>query len=335
MKLRAILISSSAVVLSSCGNLQSMLAPGGPAADNLAHLGWFVFVLFLVIAVIMWGLIAWVSLRRRGSFQHHQPVDAGGGQNWILIGGFAIPFVILAVVFVSGLKGMSVFPLHGHAGTPPDIRVTGHQWWWQIEYVKGPAHERFITASEIHIPVGQPVDIDLTSIDVIHSFFVPRLHGKVDLIPGQMNRIRIQASTAGVYRGQCAEYCGAQHAHMILYVVADPPEAYQRWRTTQMQEAPEPASDQEKRGQALFLERPCATCHTVRGTMAGGRVGPDLTHFGSRLGLASNAYWNNDANLSAWVTHAQALKPDVVMPNITQFRGNELHDIVAYLRQLR
>ena len=334
MKLRAILISSSAVVLSSCGNLQSMLAPGGPAADNLAHLGWFVFVLFLVIAVIMWGLIAWVSLRRRGSFQHHQPVDAGGGQNWILIGGFAIPFVILAVVFVSGLKGMSVFPLHGHAGTPPDIRVTGHQWWWQIEYVKGPAHERFITASEIHIPVGQPVDIDLTSIDVIHSFFVPRLHGKVDLIPGQMNRIRIQASTAGVYRGQCAEYCGAQHAKMALTVIAEAPGDFERWLMANRAPAPTPTTPDQQHGQEIVVKGPCSLCHAITGTSAGGRTAPDLTHVASRSTLAAGSLPNTRGYLAGWIADPQHVKPGSRMPP-TGLQGGDLQDVLAYLETLK
>lgn len=321
-------------LLAGCGR-QSMLSPGGAGAEHIAGLGWWIFLGFSAIAVIMWVMILWLSMRRRGSFDQHEPVDAGGGQNWIVIGGFAIPFLVLALVFVIGLVDLSAFPLGGRAGQPPDIRVTGHQWWWEIHYVKGPVSTHIITANEIHIPVGQPVNIDLGSDDVIHSFFVPTLNGKVDLIPGQLNRIRIEAQHAGVFRGQCAEYCGAQHAHMIIYVVAQPQAEYQAWYANQLKDAATPSTPQETRGQDLFFSRPCATCHTVRGTAAGGHVGPDLTHLASRIGIAANAYLNNEANLSAWITHAQALKPEVMMPNITQFDGPQLQDTVAYLRSLK
>jgi|SRR5579871_1781387 len=326
------------LLLAGCANRESMMAPAGPASENLANLGWFVFLLFSVVAVIMWILLAWVAMRKRGSFAEHAPVDIGGGQPWILIGGFAIPFVILAAVYVVGLNAMSAFPLEGEhhqMAMPADIRVTGHQWWWQIDYMKGPLDQHVTTANEIHIPVGKPVDIDLTSNDVIHSFFIPALHGKVDLIPGQMNRIRIQADQAGTYRGQCAEYCGAQHAHMILMVVADPPAQYDAWLAKQAADAQEPATDQERQGQQLFMAKACVLCHTIRGTLAQAKVGPDLTHIASRQGLAANTLRNNEANLEAWVTHAQSLKPEVAMPDITAFRGDQLRAVVAYLQQLQ
>lgn len=321
--------------LSGCGHPQSALSPGGPAADSIGHLMWFILILFLAITAIMWSLIVWISVRRSGSLERHEPFDSGGGQGWIHIGGFIIPFVVLIVVFVLGLNLMSAFPLHGHAGIPPDIRITGHQWWWEVEYLTGPDQAHFLTANELHVPVGKAVDIDLGSDDVIHSFFVPTLHGKVDLIPGQLNRIRIQASREGVYRGQCAEYCGAQHAHMALLVVADLPAKYEAWLAAQLMPAQEPATDQAMHGHDLFMKRACVACHTIRGTPAGGRIGPDLTHIGSRLGIAANSYTNNPANLEAWVTHAQSLKPEVVMPDLTEFSGKEARDLVAYLQQLQ
>ncbi len=330
-----------AALLAGCGHPFSMMSPGGPAATNLAHVGWWIFLLFSVIALIMWVLIAWISVRRRGTLEEHAPVDAGGGQNWILIGGFLIPFIVLATVFVAGLESMAAFPLGGphqgmgHAMPPADIRVTGHQWWWQVEYIKGAPPQHMMSANEIHIPVGRPVDIDLDAADVIHSFFVPMLHGKVDLIPGQTNRIRIEADNPGIYRGRCAEYCGAQHAHMEFLVVADPPAEYEAWLARESQNAEMPATDQEMHGQQLFMDRACVLCHTIRGTIAHARVGPDLTHIGSRLSLASNTLTNNTANLEAWVTHAQSLKPEVIMPDVTQFKGKELRDLVAYLQQLR
>ncbi len=336
MRAGRIIAGSSLALLAGCGHPQSMFAPGGPAAGNLANLGWFVFILFIAVAVIMWVLLGWAAFRRRGTFEEHAPVDVGGGQPWILIGGFAIPFVILAAVFVVGLDAMAEFPLEGpHETVPADIRVTGHRWWWEINYIKGQLDQQITTANEIHIPVGRPVDIDLTSDDVIHSFFVPRIHGKVDLVPGQTNRIRIQADQAGVYRGQCAEYCGAQHAHMILLVVADPPAQYDAWMARQIAPAEAPATEQQQRGEQLFLAKACVLCHTIRGTLAAAKVGPDLTHIAGRLGIASNMLPNTEANLEAWVTHAQSLKPQAVMPDVSEFTGQEVRDLVAYLKQLR
>lgn len=339
MRLTTLFAAISLALLTGCGHPQSMFSPGGPASGNIAHLSWFVFILFIAVAVIMWVLLGWASYRKRGSFAEHAPVDIGGGQPWIFIGGFAIPFVILAAVFVIGLDSMSAFPLEGphamHETVPADIRVTGHRWWWQIDYVKGPLDQQVVTANEIHIPVGRPVDIDLTSNDVIHSFFVPRLHGKVDLIPGQINRIRIQADQPGVYRGQCAEYCGAQHAHMSLLVVADPPADYEAWLAREINQAEPPATEQQRHGQQLFMTKACVLCHTIRGTLAQAKVGPDLTHIASRQGLAANTLRNNAANLEAWVMHAQSLKPEVIMPDVSQFTGQEARDLVAYLQQLQ
>ncbi|HVW85936.1 MAG TPA: cytochrome c oxidase subunit II [Bryobacteraceae bacterium] len=324
-----------AVLQAGC-NQQSSLSPGGPAARELSRMNWFILILFIVIAVVMWILIALVASRPRGSLREHAPVDAGGGHEWVWIGGFAIPAAILAVVFVVGLRGMSKFPLHdGMAHTPAEIRITGHQWWWDVQYLNSNVSLEANTANEIHIPAGRAVDIDLASNDVIHSFWVPSLHGKVDLIPGQFNRIRIQADQPGVYRGQCAEYCGEQHAHMILLVVAQSPDEYERWLGHQRELAIDPADDQQRRGQTLFTTRACGLCHTISGTLAQGRVGPNLSHLASRQAIAANMLPNNTANLSAWVVHARSLKPGVVMPNMTQFDGNELRALVAYLQHLR
>jgi cytochrome c oxidase subunit 2 len=169
----------------------------------------------------------------------------------------------------------------------------------------------------------------------MHSFWVPALHGKVDLIPGMTNYIRLQASQPGKYQGQCAEYCGAEHARMRLLTIAQSPDEYEAWKTAQLKPAAEPATPDGIAGQKIFLSGPCSMCHQVRGTVAGGRVAPDLTHIGSRQYIAANSYQNNDAYLEAWVTHAQSLKPEAQMPNFTQFTGEQLHDLVTYLRQLQ
>jgi cytochrome c oxidase subunit 2 len=326
-------------VLTGHAQSQSTLNPAGPAARSLSGVSWFVYILFIAVAVVMWVLIWRIATRRRGTFDEHAPVDVGGGQSWVLIGGFIIPSIILAVTFILGLVVMRRFPIHDqkmdHEMAASEIRLTGHQWWWEARYVGGSPDAHFATANEIHIPVGRPVNLELLSADVIHSFWVPNLSGKVDLIPGQVNRMRIEADRPGVYYGKCAEYCGAQHAHMMIVVVAQPEGEYAAWRAHQLEPASTPASAQELRGAALFLERPCALCHTIRGTPAQGSVAPDLTHMALRKGIAANALANDKANLAAWVTHAQSLKPEVAMPNITQFSGEELQAIVAYLQQLR
>jgi cytochrome c oxidase subunit 2 len=317
---------------------QDMFAPAGPAAARIASLGWFVLITFSIVTVIMWVLVFSVAWRRRGTLAEHLPIDAAEDRRWIVVGGFTIPVVILAVIFIVMLKSMSAFPMHDGAmnGMSANIRVVGHQWWWEVEYLDGASVSQYVIgANEIHIPVGKPIDIELRAHDVIHSFWVPRLHGKVDLIPGVVNRIRIQADQAGTYRGECPEYCGPQHAHMILYVVAHTAADYDVWLRRARQPAAEPATDEARRGQELFMTKACVLCHSIEGTDAHGRVGPDLTHVGSRLGIAANTLANEPGGLEAWLTHAQSLKPNAQMPNLTAFNGDELRAVARYLRDLR
>ena len=336
MKKRNIILAAFLALLTGCRDPQSTLDPAGPAAGGISRLSWIVFIIFIAVSIAMWILIVVAGGKRRGNLVEHAPVDEGGGQGWILIGGLAFPFVILAVIFTLGLITMSGFPIHENSPHPdPEIRIVGHQWWWELKYVDGPLQHHFTTANELHMPTGRPVDIEVQSADVIHSFWVPRLQGKVDLIPGQPNRIRLVANTAGTYEGQCSEYCGAQHAHMRILVIAQAPNDYAAWREQSLQPGHSPDSDEEKFGQQVFLRSACPLCHSVAGSLAQGLVGPNLTHIGSRRSLASNSLINNTANLQAWVTHAQALKPEVAMPNITQFTGAELRALVAYLRHLQ
>ena len=314
---------------------QSTLHPGGPAARTISHLSWVVYGTFSVVAVVMWILLAWVAIRKKGSLAEHEPVDVGGGHGWILIGGFAIPFVILSFMFVFGLEAMQAFPLKPDSQSSPEIQLIGHQWWWEVKYIGSSPYLNFNTANEIHIPAGRTVDIELKSADVIHSFWVPTLHGKEDLLPGQPNHIRIRADQPGMFQGQCAEFCGAQHAHMRIVVVAQQPEDFEAWAAQQRTTAAVPTTSQQSRGQQLFLQGPCSMCHTIHGTVAGGGVAPDLTHIASRMGLAANTLENDTANLAAWITHAQSLKPGSQMPDITQYTGSDLLALVAYLQSLR
>lgn len=332
-----------ALLLTGCRVAQSTFQGSGPASARISHLSWFMTILFLAITLIMWALIGWAFYRRRGTLAEHEPVDSGGGHLWIAIGGLAVPLIVLSVLFVLGLNLLTDFPIHGmhggmaHAQTmmKPEIRIVGHQWWWEVQYLNDDVSKEFTTANEIHLPAHRPVNIEVVTRDVMHSFWIPALHGKVDLIPGHPNYIRIEASEAGSYTGQCAEFCGAQHAHMRLQAIAQEPEDYEAWLEAQRKPAAEPQAQDAIAGEQIFVTGPCSMCHTVRGTIAGGRVAPDLTHIGSRQFIAANSFPNNDAYLEAWITHAQSLKPGTQMPDLTQFSGEQLHDLVAYLDQLK
>ena len=325
----------AAVANASTFGQQRILAPAGPAAGSLATLGWFVLILSLVVMVVMWALIAMVLTRPRGSLAEHAPADTGGGQKFVIFGGFLFPALILASMYVYSLKSMSEFPLNRGMEMPAQLRVVGHQWWWEVQYRFGDLQGHFVSANEIHIPTGTAIDIDLDSEDVIHSFWVPALHGKVDMIPGNPNRIRVEASHPGIYRGQCAEYCGDEHAAMILLVVAQDPADFQKWLENARQPGVTPSTPDQIAGQQVFLSTACALCHTIDGTLAHGTVGPNLTHLASRRMIASNWLENNTANLEAWVTHARSLKPSVLMPDMTVFTGDQARQLVAYLQSLK
>ena len=325
-----------ASLLAGCDNPQSMFHTAGPAAQRLAHLSAFIFILFGVVAVITIGILLAAGLSHRGTLDWHAPWNASGGHKFVLYGGLVIPGIILFVVFVLSLQRMTLFPLHRKQPMSPNILVIGHQWWWEVRYLRGPADQRFTTANEIHIPVGRPVEIALQSADVIHSFWVPALHGKVEMIPGLTNYLRVEASRAGNFKGQCAEYCGAQHAHMRLLVVAQPPAAYQAWRNLQLQPAQTPASPQAMQGREIFLHAACPLCHTIRGLGAAeGKAGPDLTHLAGRQYIGANSFPNDKADLAGWVTHAQSLKPGCKMPNLDDFTGPQLRALVAFLDGLK
>lgn len=339
------LCCAGTLALAGCRTAQSTFNAHGPAAQRISHLEWFMSILFLIATVIMWALFAYAFYRRRGTLAEHEPITATGGESWIAIGGLIVPLIILSVIFVWGLGLLREFPIHGMHGAghqnamarsmKPDILIVGHQWWWEIHYLSDDPSKEVTTANELHLPQGKPVNIRLETHDVMHSFWIPALHGKVDLIPGMPNYIRIVASDTGEYTGQCAEFCGEEHARMRLLAIVQSPEKYNAWLDAQRQPGHEPTSDDAKAGEKLFVSAPCANCHQVRGTLAGGTVAPDLTHIGSRKMIASDVYPNNDAYLEAWITHAQSLKPGCLMPNITQYSGKQLGQLIAYLRQLQ
>jgi cytochrome c oxidase subunit 2 len=295
----------------------SALHPKGPAARDLAHVFWLMVGIATVIYVVTMALLA-IGLFRKGErptrFTDHA---------FIVAGGLVVPSAVVLL-----LAAVTIHTTHRLTRTTPNalqVEVTGYQYWWAVNY---PA-QRAVTANEIHVPVGQAVDITLTSVDVNHSFWVPELAGKVDLIPGKQNLIHIQADHPGTYRGLCAEFCGLQHAHMDFLVIADPPDLFRTWVADQARDA-SPNTD----GEALFSRLTCAGCHTIRGTEAIGTYGPDLTHLASRTTLGAVTVPNDREHLAEWVQDAQSLKRGSLMPTI-DLGPAQLQAVLAYLESLK
>ncbi len=233
---------------------------------------------------------------------------------------------LLAFVTISTTKAV-------RAVVPGELRiqVVGKRWWWDVRY----PHAGVTTANEIHIPVGEPVDIALSSDNVIHSFWVPQLAGKVDTIPGQVNHLRLKATTAGTYRGECAEFCGIQHANMNFDVVAQPAAEFERWLARAGGGGgTSPSSDEAAQGELVFMREACAGCHTIRGTQAAGTIGPDLTTFGGRASIGALTMPNTPENLARWITDSQSIKPGNLMPPIA-LSPRDLQAVVAYLEGLK
>jgi cytochrome c oxidase subunit 2 len=244
--------------------------------------------------------------------------------------------VTILTLFVLLFASVSTSRAIASLGAPKAtvIKVTGHQWWWAVEYQDPNPSRMVTTANEIHIPAGRPVLIQLASADVIHSFWVPSLHGKRDLIPGHDSEIWIEADRPGVYRGLCAEFCGHQHAHMDFLVIADPPDRYGAWYDAQLQTSALPATPRQQYGRQLFESAPCAVCHTIQGTQASGRLGPDLTHLASRRTLAAAILPNTRGNLGGWIVDPQTLKPGSYMP-ANDLKPDELQAMLDYLESLK
>jgi cytochrome c oxidase subunit II len=249
--------------------------------------------------------------------------------------------IVAAVVSIIGLLGLTIASLltdRALAGLPLKdglvIEVTAYQWWWDVKYQSAEPSLTFRTANELHVPVGKPVVVKLNSGDVIHSFWVPNLHGKKDLIPGRTSTLQFRADKPGIYRGQCAEFCGHQHAKMAFVVVAEAPEAYEQWAAAQRASATEPDTDSVRRGRDVFLRSPCVMCHTIEGTTAQARRAPDLTHLASRLTIAAGTLPNNRGNLAGWILDPQTVKPGANMP-ATAFGSDDLNALLDYLESLK
>ena len=289
-------------------------------------------IISAVVVVIIAALVLIAIFRRaRGGIVAETPLLEGEASGWISIG------VGLSTVVLVGLVVWTSMTMAGIANAPTEpalsIEVRGHQWWWEFAYLNDDPSKTFVTANEIHIPVGKPVRFALKGEDVIHTFWVPSLGGKIQLIPGQTNLTWLEADKPGVYRGQCSQYCGQQHAHMVLTVFADTSDAYEAWQGAQLRAASEPNSDDTRLGEQRFIGR-CGACHTVRGTPANGHVGPDLTHLMSRTTIAGGELPNNPGFLSGWIANPQNLKPGSLMPD-PELSGPDLASIRSFLVTLK
>jgi cytochrome c oxidase subunit 2 len=309
----------------------SYLHPAGAAAAPAAVLGWILLGIAVAVVLVVAVLVLIPSLRRAGP-GGTAVARSGHGLSWILIGGLAVPVVILLVVFVLTVRTLAAVAMPRR--TAATVEVIGHRWWWEVRYLDSMPDGIAVTANELHLPVGQPVRVELSSKDVIHSFWVPQLAGKTDLVPGQRNVAWVEADRSGTYWGACAEYCGLQHARMGLTVVAESPAAFRKWLETQQRPAAAPTSPAAAEGLALVTGGACALCHTVRGTGAGGRLGPDLTHVGSRRTIAAGVLPNSRGALGAWLADPQGVKPGNAMPAVG-LTGAQLQSVVTYLESLR
>ena len=330
------LLALASLPLAACDTVQSATGGDGREGEIFITLFWgFVVVLTLIYLVVFAFLVAAI-LRRRGSRQDGltEPGESREGMlKTVLIGWTGIIALILAGLAVASWaadRGMA------RAADSPalEIEVVANQWWWEVRYMS-PEPSRIIrTANELHLPVGVPVRITLKSNDVIHSFWIPNLAGKQDLIPGRINDISLRPLHEGYYRGQCAEFCGLQHAHMGLDVTVESPAEFARWQQRQGQLPPAPRTPLQQAGYAYVTTRECASCHNISGTPATGQIAPDLTHLASRRSIAAGTFPMSRGHLYAWIADPQTAKPGNNMPYVG-LEPEELHAIVAYLETLR
>jgi cytochrome c oxidase subunit 2 len=329
---------SSAPSLAWAAPFQNALQPAGAQADHVYTLWqimlWTCSAVF--VAVVAAFLIAlWRAPRATeatppdvAKVNEHEP----GPTQAVVIGG------VLSVIGLLGLLVASVMTDRALAGLPLKdgivIQVSSQQWWWQLTYEPGDPSRTFDTANELHVPVGKPVVLKLQSPDVIHSFWVPNLAPKKDLIPGRSMTMQFQADKPGIYRGQCAEFCGYQHAKMAFLVIAEEPQQYEQWAKAQREAARSPQTDVEKRGQQVFLSTPCIMCHTIQGTSANAKAAPDLTHVASRQTLAAGTIPNTRGHLAGWIADPQHIKPGVNMP-ATTLAPDDLQALLTYLESLK
>ena len=321
---------AGAPALAGCGK-QSILSTRSPQAHNIMLLWWWMLA---AAAIVFFGAVAmlvigWIRKDVPGLpwFGEREEVSEG----MVLLFGIGIPIVALTALFaVANVYLIKQTSPPNPRSTAMTIDVIGHQWWWEVRYPGTNA----VTANEIHIPANTRVNVVATTADVIHSFWVPALNRKIDMIPGRQNRVLLYASRPGRYRGQCSQFCGLQHANMAMWVFAQTPSAFRTWLANMASPARAPAAAQAGASKHLFMSSQCASCHRIAGTQAQGTVGPDLTHVATRTTLASVTIPNTPAQLAAWISNPQAIKPGTRMPDLGLSRG-QVSQLVAYLESLR
>jgi cytochrome c oxidase subunit 2 len=324
---RPLLTLLLALPLAACRSDQSALSPQGDDAAQIAQLTW---ILLALVAITLGAVIVTLWLAIRGS----QDIRAKlAGQRIVIVGGIAFPTLVLTALFGYALW-MTRADSRAAEANVQRIEVTGEQWWWRIAYL-APDGTRVVSANELHIPVGRPLEFILKSADVIHSFWIPSLGGKVDMIPGRTTRLQLTATRPGTYRGQCAEYCGGPHALMALEVIASSEAEFAAWLQREAGSAAQPRTEAENRGQQLFVAAGCGACHTVRGSPANGTIGPDLTHLAARRSVAIDTLPLTAANLIRFVADGQHVKPGNTMPPFRIFSASEQDALAAYLLSLR
>jgi len=337
-RLYAVGTAVAAFALSACAraNLpQNTLAPQGPEAEKIDRLFQPVFWIAVGVFVLVEGALVYFSLRYRHRPGRGVPVQVHGNKR-LEITWTVIPAVLLAAIAVP-----TIGTIFGLARVPPDamrIQVTGHQWWWEVHYPPQASRgvtKDVVTANEIHIPTGIPIEIQLTSKDVIHSFWIPRLAGKQDLEPNHRTHLTLEAPNPGTYFGQCAEFCGLSHANMRMRVIAQTPADFQGWVQQQLQPAQPPPPDVLAIMQRAGVS--CNGCHTIDGVEGfAGTVGPNLTHFAARSAFAGDTFVRNDDNLAKWLHDAPGMKPGADMPNFSQqLSAADVDALVAYLDGLK
>jgi cytochrome c oxidase subunit II len=329
-KLALGLVAAALPALAGCGGNQNVVHPASGPEHSITQLWWVMLIGSAVGfgSIVLLLYLGWARRNRPGL-----PGKSGDSveTRLVLLLGVALPIVVLLTLFVyADVFVMRSTAAPNRGSTAFTIHVIGHQWFWEVRYPGTDA----VTANEIHVPVNTRVNLVGTTGDVIHSIWVPELNRKVDLIPGRTNRILLEADRPGHYRGQCSEFCGLQHAHMAVEVIAEPRARFHDWLANMSRPAKPPGTQLERLGEQIFLSEACSGCHRIRGTPAQGRIGPDLTHLASRETLAALTLPNDSEDLSRWIADPQHSKPGAKMPGLP-LEKDQLRALVAYLGSLR
>lgn len=314
----AALIAASVTLTGCAGGL----APKGPSAGRISDIFWVMMVFAGIVFVIVMGALV-IALRRPAD-DGDEAIERHLERRFVIGGGVILPAVVLGILMVLNVRTIVAEPTSGDM----TIDVVGYRYWWEATY------DGFTTANEIHIPTGTKVALHLTSVDVVHSVWIPELAGKADMVPGREQTLVIEADEPGRYVGRCAEFCGLQHAWMLFTIVAEEPADFAAWRDNEAAPAPEPEDPQLARGREVYLTNSCVGCHAIRGVDDRGELGPDLTHLANREKLGAGIIDNTDDELTAWIANPQAIKPGVAMPP-QSLSEEDLSDVVAYLGSLK